>query len=328
MFKSSNLAETEDFNCILHKNDSLKNADQKLSSALKRMVNVFNLKDSFREKHPDAKIFSRYYSSEENGVGATRLDRIYHCGKVQVKDAKYIAVPFSDHHGLVVHTNLPNNVQQMLSPRSRLPYKAKPEVVKDPIFKEKLKESFRLWEVSKRHMNFMVWWEEVVKPGVKKLLMERGKEMNRENRGKLNLLLVQQAYLVRKLHCGNFEKIKELKLVQNDINAWYEKENEKIKIQSKMRDIIEDEKVQIYHHELHQKFIKKSSILKLESSETETVVGHDECAKLLEKSVAEILSGPPKGNPQAQDVLLQEVGKVFTDKDNEISLMKPTKEEL
>ena len=103
---------------------------------------------------------------------------------------------------------------------------------------------------------------------------------------------------MRKLHDGSIEKLEELKDVQNQINDWYNQESEKVKIQSKMDDIIEFEKVRIYHHELHQKHLAKSSILKLEAPDS-TFQGHKECASFPEKSVADILTGPPETNSLA-----------------------------
>ena len=79
-----------DFNCIIDKSDSLKNQSQKMSPSLKRMVNVFGMTDSFRSLHPHDSVFSRYYSSEEYGEGATRTDRTYHFGDVEVKKAQYM----------------------------------------------------------------------------------------------------------------------------------------------------------------------------------------------------------------------------------------------
>ena len=76
----------------------------------------------------------------------------------------------------------------------------------------------------------MVWWEELLKPGMNKLFMERGKVLREEKKGKLNLLLIRQAYLVKKLHEGKFEKIKEHKQIKNEINEWYKKENEMLKL--------------------------------------------------------------------------------------------------
>ena len=84
-------------------------------------------------------------------------------------------------------------------------------------------------------------------------------------------------------------------------------------------------KVRIYHHELHAKHIKKSSILKL-VTENGTIEGHDECAKYLEKAVGDL--HPVELYVVAQDSLLREVKPVFTAKDNEMMRKKPTKEDV
>ena len=49
----------------------------------------------------------------------------------------------------------------------------------------------------------MALWEHMVKPGIKKLLIDRGKEMKQERIAALNLLMLRQAYLVRKLQSGS-----------------------------------------------------------------------------------------------------------------------------
>ena len=79
---------------------------------------------------------------------------------------------------------------------------------------------------------------------------------------------------------------------------------------------------------MHQKFIKKSSILKINTPDETTVEEHKECARMLEKSVEQMLSRPPNTNPQAQDVLLEEVEEVFTKEDKEMLLKVSTKEEV
>ena len=38
-------------------------------------------------------------------------------------------------------------------------------------------------QVKNQGVDVLIWWENLVKPGVKKLAMVRGKEMNRERRG-------------------------------------------------------------------------------------------------------------------------------------------------
>ena len=48
-------------------------------------------------------------------------------------------------------------------------------------------------------METLPWWELVVKPGVRKLGMVRARQMLKASRAELNLLLVRQAYLNKKV---------------------------------------------------------------------------------------------------------------------------------
>ena len=90
------------------------------------------------------------------------------------------------------------------------------------------------------------------------------------------------------------------------ITVWYERECQKIKQQARVDEICTSEKIRIYHHELHQKHIRKSSILQLEDGNN-VVKGHDACAALLELAVQELLLHPVQLGHEAQTLLLNEV---------------------
>ena len=85
--------------------------------------------------------------------------------------------------------------------------------------------------------------------------------------------------------------------------------------------------VGIYHHELHKKMIRKSSILKLETS-SGILEGHGPCAEYLEQTVEDLLLYPAHLNHAAQDILLAEVTSVFSEADNNELLKYPTKQEV
>ena len=317
-----------DWNSIIHEKDATKNQSQKMSPSLKRLVKTFSWTDSFRYLHPSDKVFSRYYDHSLHGEGATRIDRQYHWGSLAVLEVKYVGLAFSDHHGLIVKIKLPESQSKLLCPRSRPQFKAKPEVVKDKVFNDRLKDKFADWaEVRQAGLNLMPWWDLIVKPGIKRLLIERGKEMNMERSGQLNLLFLKQAYLVIKLQRGDINTLAKLKLVQAEIQVWYEEESEKIKIQSRTDEIETSEKVRIYHHELHAKHIKRSSILKLKT-EKGLLEGHTACVQYLEQAVGKLLLHPANLDVDAQDALLKEVRPVFTQADNEMFAKLPTKDDV
>ena len=59
----------------------------------------------------------------------------------------------------------------------------------------------------------------------------------------------------------------------------------KVKHQSRVDDVQESEKVRIYHHEIHQKHVKRSAILKLQT-DNELLIGHKACSEYLHHEVA------------------------------------------
>ena len=317
-----------DWNCIDSDIDATNNQSSKKSPCLKRLIKNFKWTDSFRTLNPKQKIFSRYYDNIQHGEGATRIDRSYHFGNLEITQAKYVGVAFSDHFSYIVTIKVPDHFAKLICPRSKPLFKAKPEVVTDPLFKKRLKENFSHWiQIREFGLNVLTWWELVVKPGVKKLLLERGKEINKKRAGELNFLLLRQSYLVRKVQAGQLHRLADLKSVQLEIEHWHNKECEKIKILSRTDEIDQQESVRIYHHELHSKHIKRSSILKLQVGE-QLLEGHDQCAHYLEQTVADLLLQPAQLDEAAQAVLLKEVQPVFTSKDNAMLKKLPDKEEV
>ena len=123
---------------------------------------------------------------------AILIDRVYHYGNLVVSKAEYVPIAFSDHFSLVLHIRVPEQLSKLISPKSKPLFKSNPDVVTDSLFKARLEEAHKTWlEVKSFDLDVLTWWELMVKPGIKKLLIERGKEMAKEKRGRLNLLLLQ-----------------------------------------------------------------------------------------------------------------------------------------
>ena len=176
-------------------------------------------------------------------------------------------------------------------------------------------------------LDILQWWEQLVKPGVKKFAQKRARELSKELKEELNLLRLRQAYLNRKLMHGETWRLPELKSVHTSIENWYANESRKIQFQSQASEYQHEEKVRIYHHELHKKRMSRSSILQLETS-SGILVGHQACADFLEQTVEDLLLHPVQLDQAAQEILLAEVDTVFTAADNELLLKQPTKEDI
>ena len=314
-----------DFNCITRAVDCTNNPEAKMSPCLKRLEKTFSLNDSYRAIHPVTETFSRYYSRGGGEIGASRIDRSYHWGDITVEEAGYSSIAFSDHMAHILKIILPENAGYNCSPRSRPFFKTSPEVVMDETFKKRLKSEMIGWkEVKERGLPLMSWWEVVVKPGIRRLAINRSKEINRERRSELNCLLLKQSYYSRELMHGDRDCLGNLLDIKSQIKDWYDRESKKVVLQSKVDDCQESEKVRIFHHEQHKKHIKRSSILKLQTSQG-MMDGHSACSNFLQGEVAKLLLTPVVLDEAAQAVLLAEVKPVFTEADNTKLKQPPSK---
>ena len=294
-----------DFNCITKKVDATNNPESKMSRCLERLIKLKEGKDSFRTLHPKAEEYSRYYANSR-AEGASRIDRCYHFGNLEVKAAKYLPLAFSDHFGQLVQYILPDPISKVLSPKSRPSFRLRAEVCKDQLFKERLEDEMSSWQRVRefqdresRQLGILFWWEYMVKPGIRKLAIQRSKEINTERREELHLLLLRQVYLTRKLQLGQQHRLGELNAVHLLIERWYSRECEKVQHQARVDEFQNNEKSSIYHHELHKKTVKKASILRLQL-DTGMVEGHAACAEILEQSVEDLLLHPGQLDQVAQ----------------------------
>ena len=70
--------------------------------------------------------------------------------------------------------------------------KMTPVVARDQIFQDRLAISMREWnEVRNFVVPVLLWWEQLVKPGVRKLALNRNRELNKERKSLLNLLTLR-----------------------------------------------------------------------------------------------------------------------------------------
>ena len=218
-----------DWNSITAKADATVNPESKQSNSLKRAVKAFDMVDSFRVLYPKVPAYSRYYG-DTRGHGASRIDRQYYWGELKIKEAKYVPLPFSDHHGLVVEVILPDQLSRVLCPKGRPSYRMNDEVINDSLFKLSLSDAMIRWQSIKAFgLETLQWWELIVKPGIRKLAMARGRELTRDKKENFNLLLVRQAYLNKKVKQGNFQRLGELWAVHQEIQLWYQQACDKVK---------------------------------------------------------------------------------------------------
>lgn len=124
-------------NCITENIDATKNASNKKSPCLKRLVNTFTWSDSFRSLHPTDHVFSRYNDTNLHGEGATRIDRMYFHKDLEILSAEYVGVAFSHHFTYVTEVRVPQQFSRLLCPKSKPLFKSNPDVIRDNIFQSR-----------------------------------------------------------------------------------------------------------------------------------------------------------------------------------------------
>ena len=83
--------------------------------------------------------------------------------------------------------------------------------------------------------DLMVWWDSMVKNGVKFLAKRRGIEINKERQGILNMLRLKQVYYTSQVKGNVPNSLTELLTINGRIFKWYQDESEKIKYYRKVR---------------------------------------------------------------------------------------------
>ena len=171
-----------DFNSIIALNDSTRNPHTKVSPSCRNLVRAFSWCDSFRKMYPRAPTYSRHSDHPHHGSGASRIDRSYHWGNLEVREAEYKSISFSDHFCLTINYGLPYNLSRHIAPKTRPAFKISPLVVNDETFKARLELSMIEWlSVKDNGAEVLLWWEYLVKGGIKQLAITWSKEIKKQN---------------------------------------------------------------------------------------------------------------------------------------------------
>ena len=126
-----------------------------------------------------------------------------------------------------------------------------------------------------------------MKPGIRRLAITRSKELYKQKRSELNCLQMKQSYYTRELQAVKVDRLGVLNDIKARIGEWYERESNKVILQSRVEDVQQSEKVRIFHHEQHQ-HCKRSPILKLDT-ETGLIQGHQAFSEYLTNKITSLL---------------------------------------
>ena len=278
-FCRENMVLAGDWNCITENNDATHLPEIKTSPSLKRLIQTFDIKDDFRKIHGKSRVFSRYYSKQKTVAGGTRLDRIYSTKNLVAKTARYVPATISDHLLFEVTFDIHKSLKMCKIPKPKLPFKIRPGVINDSNFQKIIREQMKSWTQLKQTHNHDVlgWWENYIKPSIKRIAIESTCAKRKESKEYLNSLFLKQVYFCKKMREGCEKAEHKYRTVNLEILKWFENEAKLIQIQTNMNEITESESTNLYHHSVHRKKITNSAILTLDTEEG-LKVGHKECA--------------------------------------------------
>ena len=259
-----------DFNSITDKKDSILHADQKMSKCFKKLVKLYDLSDAFRKLYPNKKQYSRYYIWK-GASGATRIDRCYSWGNLDADEANYLTLSFSDHLAHVVQYQLSHEMCQKENPRKRAIYKIKHWLVKDIIFQDRIRKEFESWMEMKDHFSALNLWEEVVKPGIKQLAIQREREINLERNQELQALQLKLDFHLWKLKEDDLvnltEKLANYENAKQNLNDFFQQRAKVILYQNRSEIFEMSDATKIYHYESLTNYIKQSHFNQIEVNE-------------------------------------------------------------
>ena len=267
LYKKQNGVCGGDFNSIVDKKDSLIHPDQKMSKCLSKLIKLYGLKDAFRALYPHSRQYSRYYIAK--GVqGATRIDRCYVWGRLEVDEAVYIPVSFSDHLGHIVTFKTQTRCASE-NPRNRSIFKIKHNLVEDQIFLERIREAYPQWLKIKEGLSPTFWWENVFKKEIKSLAIFRQREINNQKCRELAALQLKLCYYLRKLKSSiyreqNVQWMTKYETAKQNLNAFYKDRANIILHQNRAEEFDRSDNTKIYHFESLDKYVEASTIKKVE----------------------------------------------------------------
>ena len=225
-----------DWNCVTSKRDC-ESGNIHISKSLSNIVNQLRCRDAWIVKNNNIE-----YSYVRDNYGS-RIDRFYVRDLANyITDIKTYHVNFSDHSGIVMTINLPNEIK-----RGKYYWKLNTSLLDDKIIKDRFKIE---WDRIKSYISFydtiINWWEMYAKYQIKNFFIDIGREENHKKYGMLEYLELKLNRLYDRLNKTGQMDYKEVKRIKDRINSIKTEILEGVKIRSRIQEQIEGEKISAY----------------------------------------------------------------------------------
>ena len=148
-------------------------------------------------------------------------------------------------------------------------YKIKHNLVEDRTFLETIRETYPQWLRLKEGLSPTFWWENVFKKELKRIAIQREKEINNQRNRELAALQLKLSYFLGKLkssilHDQNVYWMTKFQTAKDNLNAFYKARAKIILYQNRAEEFDLTDVTKIYHYESLNNYIEGSTIKKLE----------------------------------------------------------------
>ena len=209
-----------DFNCVLGEFDKMGGSSSSSYSFaggrdLGLLVDKLMLLDSWREEHPDSKIFTW---RDANNTKASRLDRFYISSSITTST---VITPYhlSDHDCVQVTLSIPSAPVQ-----GRGVWKCNTKLLQDPMIIRDLEENYLVWKSLQPGFDSLGEWWDMVKSRIKLRLKHHGRERAKAHRNKILSLQSELDSITSDLNHGDrsvntLKKLDNIKTLLSQANA-------------------------------------------------------------------------------------------------------------
>lgn len=292
-----------DFNAVdstLDRTSGSNNSRESVCKALINLVNSLKLTDMWKRLQPGLPGHTYFHQD-----GSSRLDRFYANEHASTNVTAITTRPtsFSDHHSVEISLTVLGAPQHKQKKRTFI-WKLNTSVIGEEEYDSRVStfiENAR--NHSLRDQNIRRWWDEIFKPGIKKISVDYCRQ-------RTQLLKSTRAFFqqcLSEMATTNPDNIQEFRNLQIDSRSWEENHMKGVAIRAKVPGYSTEETPTTYHISKERKTQAESNITALNTQDGRLLTKSSEISLEIENHFRKIFDETPSSDPRDNAQFLQSV---------------------
>ena len=315
---TDNLILSGDWNSVLMKKDATNIQNTSLSKSLKSIVTSFKFKDIYSNSNCQPEF--TYYRNNY----AARLDRIY-LSKLSncISEVKTQSASFSDHLCVTVSLQISEQIKV-----DRPLWKLNTSLLSNTLVKHNFQALYQHLRGKKRYsQSTSLWWEDLIKPNIKKYFAVQGKEESKNKYGMLNYLeyKLRSQYEIANTS-GTINKVL-IDSIKARIDSIRDDMAKGVKVRTRLQDTLCGENISNYLI-AKQKEIASNKTITCLTTENDIILNNHQDIHRHASDFYKKLYSKANCNIEKQNHFLSFVNNELNDEDREMLSAPLTKEEI